>query len=46
MFVTSDESCTAEIVEIVDLGDATVETKQIWFGTIPDSVFGLGFFRN
>jgi hypothetical protein len=43
MFVTTDESLP---IELVDLGDATVETKQIWFGTIPDSVFGLGFFRN
>ena len=34
-----------ESVEIVDLGDATQETKQVWFGMQPDSQFGLGFLR-
>jgi hypothetical protein len=43
MFVPTDESGP---LELVDLGDATVETKQVWFGAVPDSVFGLGFFRN
>lgn len=43
MFVIIDESCP---VELVDLGDATVETRQVWFGTLPDNAFGLGFFRN
>lgn len=34
-----------ESVEMVDLGDATQETRQVWFGTQPDSTFGLGWFR-
>lgn len=34
-----------ESTEIVDLGNATQETRQIWFGTQPDSQFGLGWFR-
>lgn len=42
MFVPTDEH---DELEIVDLGDATVETRQVWFGQLPDSVFGLGFFR-
>jgi hypothetical protein len=49
MLVTTEECCTLELVElvdVVDLGDAATTTKQIWFGTLPDSEFGLGFFRD
>jgi len=42
MIVTTDECCP---LDLVDLGDASVETKQVWFGPQPDSEFGLGFFR-
>ena len=35
-----------EFVELADLGDASVETKQVWFGQLPDNQFGLGFFRS
>lgn len=38
---TTDES---RPLDVVDLGDATVETKQVWFGNQPDSQFGLGWF--
>jgi hypothetical protein len=43
MVVTTDECRT---LDLVDLGDASIETRQVWFGTLPDSVFGLGFFRD
>lgn len=43
MVVTTDERCT---LDLVDLGDASIETRQVWFGMLPDSVFGLGFFRD
>lgn len=33
-------------LDIEDLGDAAVETRQVWFGTQPDSMFGLGFIRD
>lgn len=42
MFVVTDEQCA---LDLVDLGDATVETKQVWFGMLPDNEFGLGFYR-
>ncbi|WP_280178333.1 hypothetical protein [Steroidobacter agaridevorans] len=41
MYIPNDENCT---LELVDLGNATLETKQIWFGQLPDAQFGLGFF--
>ncbi len=31
-------------LELCDLGDATVETRQIWFGPVPDNQFQLGAF--
>lgn len=43
MIVSTDERV---VVELVDLGDASVETRQVWFGQLPDSQFGLGFFRD
>jgi hypothetical protein len=42
MSIPTDESK----LDVVDLGDATLETKQVWFGQLPDSAFGLGFFRD
>jgi len=48
MNITIDENCSTEeraLLEVVDLGDAGVETRQVWFGTVPDSQFGLGWFR-
>lgn len=41
MVVATDES---GLLELIDLGDAGLETKQVWFGQLPDSQFGLGFF--
>lgn len=55
MIVSTDERVVVELVEsaapvepveLTDLGDASVETRQVWFGQLPDSQFGLGFFRD
>jgi len=48
MDISIDEICLIDEsapLDVVDLGDGAVETKQIWFGNLPDSQFGLGRFR-
>jgi len=42
MFIATVERCS---IDLVDLGDASVETRQVWFGWLPDNEFGLGFYR-
>jgi hypothetical protein len=46
MYIPTDESCNESTLEFEDLGDAMLETKQVWFGQLPDNQFGLGFFRD
>lgn len=33
-------------LQMIDLGDAMSETRQVWLGSLPDSYFGLGIVRD